>query len=97
MDHRLVHISTMTKVPLSQAKAQLTDLVRRAEGGESIVLTRHGKDVVRLVPSGISPELKAKRLAAIRKAQALAAGKLPVGFSAARSQDFLYGEDGMPD
>ncbi|MFL5256703.1 MAG: type II toxin-antitoxin system Phd/YefM family antitoxin [Rhodopila sp.] len=34
----------------SATKAQLTELVRRAEAGEDIVLTRHGQQVIRLVP-----------------------------------------------
>ena len=87
----------MTHVSVSDAKAQLTDLVRRAEAGESIILTRHGKEVIRLAPVTVSPELRAKRLAGIRKAQAMAEGKFPPGFSAARSQDFLYDDDGLPD
>ncbi len=86
----------MTHVSVSDAKAQLTDLVRRAENGEAVVLTRHGQEVVRLIPVGISPELRAKRLAAIRAAQAAVAGKLPREFDAARSQDLLYDEDGLP-
>jgi len=86
----------MTQVPLSQAKAQLADLVRRAEAGETMFLTRHGKDVVRLVPVTVSAELKAKRTAAIRAAQEAVAGHLPADFDAARSQDFLYDDDGLP-
>lgn len=35
-------------VAVSEAKAQLTDLVRRAEDGEEIILTRHGQPVVSL-------------------------------------------------
>ncbi|MDP3404679.1 MAG: type II toxin-antitoxin system prevent-host-death family antitoxin [Brevundimonas sp.] len=86
----------MTQIPISEAKAQLTDLVRRAEDGETVILTRHGQDVIRLTPVRISPQLKAKRLAAIRSAQAAVAGQLPADFDAARSQDFLYDEDGLP-
>jgi prevent-host-death family protein len=37
-------------VPISEAKAHLTDLVRRAEAGDEVVLTRHGRPVVRLAP-----------------------------------------------
>ncbi len=37
-------------VPISEAKARLTDLVRRAEAGDEVVLTRHGRPVVRLAP-----------------------------------------------
>jgi len=35
---------------LSEAKAELGTLVRLAEKGESIVISRHGKPAVRLVP-----------------------------------------------
>jgi prevent-host-death family protein len=38
------------QVSVSDAKAQLTDLVRRAEDGEDIVLTRHGQPVAILKP-----------------------------------------------
>lgn len=37
-------------VPVSDAKTQLTDLVRRAEAGEKIRLTRRGAPVVHLAP-----------------------------------------------
>jgi prevent-host-death family protein len=37
-------------VTVTDAKAQLTELVRRAEAGEDVVLTRHGRAVVRLSP-----------------------------------------------
>ena len=37
-------------VSVSDAKGQLTELVRRAEAGDEVVLTRHGKAVARLVP-----------------------------------------------
>lgn len=38
-------------IPITEAKAQLTELVRRAENGETVVLTRHGKPAARLVPA----------------------------------------------
>ena len=34
--------------PVSEAKARLTELARRAEAGEDVVLTRHGQAMVRL-------------------------------------------------
>lgn len=83
------------KVTVTDAKAQLTDLVRRAEAGEEIVLTRHGHPVVRLAPVAQLAD-RARRhelLEALRKAGAAKATK---GTTAARSQDFLYGDDGMP-
>ena len=37
-------------IPVSDAKALLSELVRRAEHGEDVVLTRHGLTVARLIP-----------------------------------------------
>lgn len=37
-------------VPVKEAKAKLTELLRNAESGERIVLTRNGKPVADLVP-----------------------------------------------
>ncbi len=85
----------MTHIAISEAKAHLTDLVRRAEGGEDVVLTRHGKEIVRLVPVRGPGKPREQRAAAIRAAQALV-GDLPPDFDAARSQDFLYDDDGLP-
>ncbi len=85
----------MAQASLSQAKATLTELVRRAEAGERVTLTRNGKEVVRLVPVHLSPSVRARRVAAIEAAQALV-GPLPPDFDAARSQDFLYDDDGLP-
>jgi prevent-host-death family protein len=36
------------QIAIADAKAHFADLIRRAEAGESIVLTRHGKPVARL-------------------------------------------------
>ena len=82
------------EIPISAAKAQLTDLVRRAEAGDDIVLTRHGHPAVRLVPVATKPDRAAKDalLTAIRAS----ASEATPGPSAARSQDFLYDEDGLP-
>jgi prevent-host-death family protein len=83
------------QISVTEAKGQLTDLVRRAEAGDEIILTRHGHAVVRLVPLKPLADAKFRNtlLAAVR---ASAAAKATVGPSAARSQDFLYGEDGLP-
>lgn len=43
-------------VSIAEAKAKLSELVSRAEAGEEIVLTRHGKVAARLVPP-TSPDL----------------------------------------
>jgi prevent-host-death family protein len=83
------------RVAVTNAKAQLTELVRRAEAGEEVVLTRHGQAAVRLVPveAAVAPEKRRKLLEAIRSS---GASKARAGESAARSQDFLFGPDGLP-
>lgn len=86
-------------IAVSEAKAQLTDLVRRAEAGEEVVLTRHGQPVARLVGLLVpeAPEERRARIHAACEAARVAAAKtLTPGPSAARSQDFLYDEDGLP-
>ena len=40
----------MARVGMHEAKTKLSQLVRRAEAGEDIVIQRNGKPVVRLVP-----------------------------------------------
>jgi prevent-host-death family protein len=84
------------KVSVSDAKAQLTELVRRAEAGDDVILTRHGQPAVRLVPVVAQPSPAARRalLQAVRRS---AATRAKPGASAARSQDFLYGDDGLPE
>ncbi|WOH54376.1 type II toxin-antitoxin system Phd/YefM family antitoxin [Bradyrhizobium sp. sBnM-33] len=83
------------RIPVSEAKGQLTELVRRAEAGDEIILTRHGQAVVRLVPVTAVPNRKARR-ALLEAARASGAAKAATGPDAARSQDFLYGDDGLP-
>jgi prevent-host-death family protein len=82
-------------ISVTDAKAQLTDLVRRAEAGDEVILTRHGQGAVRLVP--IRPVLDAKvRRALMEEVRAWGAKHAAPGPDAARSQDFLYDEDGLP-
>jgi prevent-host-death family protein len=83
------------KLPISDAKARLTDLVRRAEAGEEIVLTRHGHDVVRLAPIA-APVTASTRRRLLEEIRAAGAAKAQPGPDAAHSQDFLYGEEGLP-
>ena len=69
--------------------------MRRAENGDEVVLSRHGHPAVRLVPVK-KPVDRAARRALIEELQRAAAEKVTPGPSAARSQDFLYDEDGLP-
>ena len=84
------------QVPVSEAKGQLTDLVRRAEAGEEIILTRHGQAVVRLAPVMATTGATSRR-ALLESVRAAGAAKAAAGPSAARSQDFLYNDDGLPE
>jgi prevent-host-death family protein len=83
------------RVSVSEAKGQLTELVRRAEAGDEVILTRHGHAAVRLVPCGAALDRKSRR-ALLEAARASGAAKAKAGPSAARSQDFLYSDDGLP-
>ena len=84
------------EVSVTDAKGQLTDLVRRAEAGDDIILTRHGHAAVRLVPIRPATDARSRRdlLKAVRTS---AAAKVADGPVAARSQDFLYDDDGLPE
>jgi prevent-host-death family protein len=85
------------RVSVTEAKAQLTDLVRRAENGEEVVLTRHGQEVIRFEPlakkKATTPE---EKLEIFKKIRAMGRASMTPGDSAARSQDFLYDEHGIP-
>ena len=63
------------QVSVLEAGGQLAELVRRAQGGDEIVLTVDGQPAIRLALVPPAPNREP---------------------SAARSQDFLYDEDGLP-
>jgi len=83
------------RISVTEAKGQLTNLVRRAEGGDEVILTRHGQAAVRLVPvrAHLDPKARRKILEAARASGSI---KANAGANAARSQDFLYDEAGLP-
>ena len=82
-------------VSVSEAKGQLTDLVRRAEAGDEIILTRHGQAAVRLVAIRQAPTPEARR-ALMEDVRRAGGAKASAGSAAAHSQDFLYDENGLP-
>jgi prevent-host-death family protein len=82
-------------IPVSDAKGLLTDLVRRAECGEDIVLTRHARAVARLFAIVERPS-QADRRAVLNAARAEGREKALAGPTADRTQDFLYDENGLP-
>jgi prevent-host-death family protein len=83
------------QISVTDAKGQLTELVRRAEAGDEIILTRHGHAAVRLVPVAAVAD-KTSRRAALAKVRAAVATKADDGPDTAHSQDFLYDEHGLP-
>lgn len=54
----------MTKVALTYAKAHFSELAERAARGEEIIVTRHDKPLVKLVPAGRPSQEDVKRLLA---------------------------------
>lgn len=83
------------KVSVSDAKGQLTELVKRAEAGDEVILTRRGREVARLVPILVGQTAEARR-SLMEKVRTSAAARATAGPETARSQDFLYGDDGLP-
>ena len=65
----------MQTVPIHQAKSQLSELIRAVEQGEEVVLTRHGKRVIRLIkePETEQPSIEARRQAITAELEALRA------------------------
>ena len=53
------------QIPSAEAKARFSELVRRAEAGEVITITRHGKPIARLegAEGTVGADLIAKRKA----------------------------------
>lgn len=54
-------------IPVSEAKAKFSELIRRVEAGEEIVLTRNGKPVARLSEPVEAPHPGQLRMAAMGK------------------------------
>jgi len=44
--------ATIRKIQASDAKARLPQILDEVERGESVVITRHGRPIARLVPEG---------------------------------------------
>ena len=83
------------RISVTEAKGQLTELMRRAEAGEEVILTRHGQAAVRLTPIRPVLDRQARRRLMDEIRESGAANATP-GPDTARSQDFLYNEDGLP-
>lgn len=91
-------------IPISRAGSELDDLVRRAEAGEEVVLTRDdGEPAVRLAPlpkpePPLTDEDREKRRAALEAILAAAAErrKSEPPFTLKEIDDEMYDEYGLP-
>ena len=84
------------QVSVVEAGGRLVELVERARGGDEVVLTVDGQPAIRLAPMHPAPDFARRREVLSR----ILNSPLPAGVdpkpTAARSQDFLYDEDGLP-
>ena len=85
------------QVPVLEAGGQLLDLVRRAQDGDEVVLTVDGRPAIRLSPVRPAPDLRHRQEVLARILNSPLPGHVEREPSAARSQDFLYDEDGLPE
>ena len=83
-------------ISVSDAKALLTDLVRRAEQGEEVVLTRHGQPVARIAPVATPKPTAAQKRAILDEIIARAQRNIRPGPSLKEIEDEMYNEYGMP-
>ena len=83
------------RVSVADAENRLSDLARRAEAGATIILTQDGRPIVRIEPIGPAPDRRTRR-SVLADVQGSVLGKASAGPNAARSQDFLYGSEGLP-
>jgi prevent-host-death family protein len=88
------------EIAVADAKPIFSELLRRANAGEEVVVTRHGRPYARIAPvDGPRGLPKGERLAAIREImeESRRQGLDKLGIDAVTSQDFLYDPDtGLP-
>lgn len=83
------------EIAISEAKAKLSALINAALTGKQILLTKHGRPVAEIRPFAAAKN-PAEKLSAIQRIAAKAKVKNPSGVSAARADNFLYDNAGLP-
>jgi prevent-host-death family protein len=84
------------QISVTDAKAQLTELVRRTEAGDEIVLTRHGQPVAKLVKIRAARDRKTRRGAVAAMRQAARSQALQE-LTPEQYRDLLFGGAGLPE
>ena len=87
----------MMNISLTDAKARLTDLVRRAEAGEEVILTRRGEAKVRLVAVKTAPDKERRRRTLTDFTGVLKGHPAFADTDAAHVDNFLYDDRGLPN
>lgn len=89
------------RISVQDAQEKLAELIDRADKGEDILLTRGGDPIARIIPLKTTEPPPNKRedfatlLRDIKERARQTADPFPEE-TAARSQDFLYDDDGLP-
>ncbi len=83
------------EIGISEARARLSALINAALAGEQVVLTKHGRPVAEIRPF-TTTKRPAEKLSAIRRIVTKARSKRLSGVSAAKADNFLYDDTGLP-
>ncbi len=67
--------SSATHVPVAEAKAKFSEMLRRAGGGEEIVVTSHGRPVARILPPADAPPSREQWIADLMELRKTTAGR----------------------
>jgi prevent-host-death family protein len=66
----------MREIQASDAKTRLPELLRDVERGETLIITRHGKPIARLVPDPVERQARAE--AAVARIREMAKDNGPI-------------------
>lgn len=83
------------EISIRDAKAKLTNLIKRAESGEEVVVTRHGRPVA-TINSVKSVPTSDQRREILQQFLGRAVGQVAAGTTSRTAQADLYDEAGLP-
>ena len=86
----------MRHVPIAEFKDHLSELVAAASRGEEIVITRHGKPTVRLIPAKDQSAVQRKAEEASRRIRAHVAQMRAEGRTSTREERRAWINEGRP-